>query len=156
MIRSALFCLLLLPSCIYAQWADTLIHFPSFSIRFNQTYPSVADTFNRIDRSGNRQGKWIEYDSSLSYMIRSSRPAPQDTQTITYWSYRTLWSGYYLDNKKQGMWTNPYGLDGQEINLHYRDGKIQFPIIQPLRDDYLNVITYSRKGKNTDVLNTME
>lgn len=131
----------IVPLNLYGQ-RDTLVHKDKYVIYITDTLRSL-DTLNRVDKMGFKQGLWIEYDSSQYYSCLTRmdcvyKNGKYDHVCTTQKSgpflfYDIKWKGYYIDNKKQGLWVDSYTHQDSRKELFYKDGMLQSPVLYYLR-----------------------
>ena len=147
---------LLIPFFAFGQ-SDTIVKNDNFIVYLTDSRRH-ADTLNRIDNKG-KQGKWIEYDTSMVYNI--SITVYNDEQvnsnskinnTEPYCSYKIKWTGYYFDNQKQGLWIDSYKLEDTRKEFFYKDNILQSPILYYLSGHLDTYAQYDIKTKLWKIL----
>jgi hypothetical protein len=127
-------------------------------ITYRTLSSSIFDTLNRIDENGLKQGKWIEYDSTMIQNCNLQINCHREIDTsyshtfkeiCTDWFrvYIVKWSGLYINNKKQGIWINSYLNHNSNLYVFYLNGIIQSPIHEYLRGFLYRCYIFDKKRK---------
>lgn len=72
-----------------------------------------SDTTNRVDKNGKKQGYWVHYFNGNKKTCADSTRKKAD--------------GFYMDNKKQGKWTEYYCSGKIKGNISYADDNYNGP-----------------------------
>ena len=135
---------------------DTIIHYSNYIIYISNQL-ARTDTLNYVDQNVLRQGKWIEYYSSYSQTksMKSVKYKGSDSLWTHGWifndvggkkyEYRIKTCGYYIDNKKQGLWTNSIYKNDINKELFYIDDMLQSPVTFYMDKRLWAVATYDKK-----------
>lgn len=118
---------------------DKIIYKKTYLILFSEKYKTI-DSLNYTDKEGLKQGKWIEYDSTLvkSMSMSSYKLYGQDSSVShgyhhtvldSFFTYNVKLCGNYFNNKKEGLWTNTLRKTEVTKELFYSKGKLLSPVL---------------------------
>ncbi len=115
------------------------------------------DTLNRIDKDGLRQGTWIEYDSAQYYSVSTDMNCIKDNGKYyhicsndtsgPFLHYNIRWKGQYVNDFKQGLWTDSYTFENSRKELFYKEGILQSPVLYFLRGHLDTYAEYDEIGQ---------